>query len=108
MHDGNSSIKENKSIIDNIIDEDNRTRKDQSIQDKSIEKDRSIIKINVTRSMLRILNILENSENFEKLETDDEIIKQQPAKNTINSHIICFNSSIYSTTKKNNQEMLEK
>ena len=58
--------------------------------------------------MLRILNILENSENFEKLETDDEIIKQQPAKNTINSHIICFNSSIYSTTKKNNQEMLKK
>ena len=38
MHDGNSSIKENKSIIDNIIDEDNRTRKDQSIQDKALKK----------------------------------------------------------------------
>ena len=97
------STKEDKIIIDNIMDEDNRTRDNQSIQDKSIKKDRSKIKTNVTRSMLKILNVLENSGNNEKLETDDRKIKQQPAMNTSNSHTNCYNSSIY-----NYQEMLEK
>ena len=102
------STKEDKIIIDNIMDEDNRTRDNQSIQDKSIKKDRSKIKTNVTRSMLKILNVLENSGNNEKLETDDRKIKQQPATNTSNSHTNCYNSSIYSTKKNNYQEMLEK
>ena len=79
---------------------DKRTTNDQSIQNKNIEKDKSVIKINVTRSMLSILNVLKNSGNYEKLETENEMIKQQYIKNTYNSRITCSKSSIYSTEKK--------
>ena len=50
--------------------------------------------------MLSILNVLKNSGNYEKLETENEMIKQQYIKNTYNSRITCSKSSIYSTEKK--------
>ena len=58
--------------------------------------------------MLSILYVLENSENYEKIGIENEMVKQQPTKNTCNSHATCPNSSIHLTVKQNNQEMLEK
>ena len=55
--------------------------------------------------MLRILNILENSENFEKLETDDEIIKQQPAK--IHILFVLIHQFTQQQTKKKSGDVRE-
>ena len=44
------SIKEDKIIIDNIIEDDNCTKEDQSIQDKSSEKNMTIIEVECTPS----------------------------------------------------------
>ena len=55
-----------------------------------------------------ILNVLEDSGNYEKLETGNEIIKQQFAKNSWNSHATCSNSLVYPIEKQNNQEILNK
>ena len=85
-----------------------------STSDCNVEKFRNTAvtkcrnKLNVTQSILSILNLLENGGNYEKLGTENEMIKQQPAKNMCNSHTTCPNSSRYPLVKNNNQKMLEK
>ena len=58
--------------------------------------------------MLIILNVIEESGNYETLGTEDEMLQEKVTKNTHNSNHICHILSIYLILKNDTQELLKK